>query len=128
MLAFLKKLKKKKDFKKLLFLLFIVVFLFLLILNVKIAWQRKLLSKQVDSLEEEFEGLEIKRNKFSEEMLKSGNEEYLEEVARQDFNLQKEGESVVVFPLEDKESTSTEETENKGNFWQKVLGIFGLGK
>lgn len=127
MVAFLKELKKKFNPIKFLLIVFSIIFIFLLILNIRIIWQRELVKKELDSLKEESSNLEIKENKFSEDFSKTDDKDYLERIARQNLNLQKEGESVVVFPMDSDNSTSSgKNLKTKKNLWQKFIGIFGI--
>lgn len=104
-------------------IILIFVFLaigFLLVSNIKIKQERKKLDLQIESIEKQTEELQKKNEEMKKGISQMEQEEYIEKIAREELNLQKEGEKVVGFilPPEQKEGGG----ENKGtyiqNFWQ----------
>lgn len=87
---------------------------FLVFSNIKIKQNKDRLNAQVAAIEKEIEDLQKKNEGLKEGISRVGDEEYVEEVAREELNLQKEGEKVVGFILPPEQS----EQEQKNNFWQ----------
>ena len=111
--------KNKKEslfFSILLGVLVFVVIGFLIVSNLRINQRRNELNSQLRSLQQELQILEVKKTQLESGLSESLEESYLEEEARERFNLKKPGEEVVaVLPAEEEEG----DMEEKG-FWQKI--------
>ena len=117
--------KRKKDswqiifFSILLGALILVVVTFLIVSNWKINQKRAEYNVQLENLQEQLQLLEIKRQQLQAQTSQTSEEEYLEEQAREKFNLKKPGEEVVaVLPPE--EEGEEPEKGFLGKFWDKI--------
>ena len=100
---------KNKKFQILFCLLGCLVFglCFLLILaNFRASHTRKKLSDQLLELQAKIIELSQEKTKLEGLTEKSNDFEYLEQVARDDFNLRKQGETVVAFPFSNSTTTN----------------------
>ena len=91
---------------------------FLIILNLKINQERAKLQSEIENLAGELQESQSAREELLSKISKAQSEEYLEKVARQDLNLQKEGEKAVAFVMEEK-TEEGEEIEEK-NFLGEI--------
>ncbi|MBZ9572965.1 septum formation initiator family protein [Patescibacteria group bacterium] len=98
---------------------------FLIILNLKINQERAKLQSEIENLQQQLQKSQSIREELLSKISKAQTEEYLEKVARQDLNLQKEGEKAVAFPVIKEEGREEEEVEEK-NFLQKIFEIFKI--
>lgn len=125
-----KRHKKRKSYQKILLSLFSIIFIsgvvgFLFYSSWKTYQQRRELDLRAESLKSEIEALQEKKNELEIMSLQFGKEEYLEKVAREQFNLQKPGEQVVtILPPEEEEKE--EKPEEKKSFWQGILDKLGF--
>ncbi len=103
-------------------LIFILVFL--VIGNLKISQKREELGTEMERLKRGVEKLSQEEGLLQSKISQSQTRDYLERVAREAFNLQKEGEQVVAFPLS--EESPEEKTEENKNLWQKLLEKFKI--
>lgn len=121
-----KKRKKRKNFQDspfFTFFLFTAIFgviILLVVSNFRIQNKRTELTKKVQELSQEVYSLESQKEKLQTDMSQSESEAYLEQIAREKFNLQKEGETAVVIKKEKSEEDEENKTEEK-SFWQKLL-------
>ncbi len=94
--------------------------------NLKLIKKRQELNQDFQSGQNKLESLEQQKEN-SEKMIKAlKSKAYLEEIARERFDLQKPGEKVVAFPLKEAKglaSTTNQENSQTGkqNFWQRFL-------
>lgn len=121
-----RKPKKKKTLKPFVFyIIFIIIFFalaaFFISTNWKIYQRRAELNNKITELEKELEDLEIKNKDFKENINYIQSQDYLEQAAREELDMKKPGEEVVVIQREEKEKE--EEPESK-NWWEKLKGIF----
>lgn len=98
--------------------------IFLINLNLKIRGERVKLQSQLENLKFQLEKFQSEREELLQRISQGRTEEYLEKIARQELNLQKEGEKVVAFPVI-KEKKEEKEIEEK-SFWQNILEIFKI--
>lgn len=120
MLANFSKNKKVRSLKNILkFLLFWFLLLtilgFLAITNIKIKERREKLSGVIKELQKEIAELEKKNDELKAKISQLGTREYLEKVAREQFNLRAPGEEVVVISKYNKEEKKESDnfSENK---------------
>ncbi len=100
---------------------------FLIFQNIKINQKRAKLNSQIEILRKELQELEAKDKLLKAGISQEGDDEYIEKIAREELNYQKEGETTVGFTLPEEANSSAggEEKEEKGfwkNLWQKFLG------
>lgn len=111
-----KKFKKRSSQQTIFFslvwgLLLFLVIAFLIISNWRINQKRSELNLQIRHLQDEIEILEKRKEELKAGISQVSDQDYLEEVAREKFGLQKPGEEVVVVlppPEEEKEAKKEE--------------------
>jgi len=112
--------KEKKEnwmitfFKFSVFILILLAIGFLVFWNIKIKKIKDSLNAQLASIEKEIENLQEKNEALKEGIAHVGDEDYVEKVAREELNLQREGEKVVSFILPE----SKEEKGSGKHLWQ----------
>lgn len=122
MLTKFKKKKKRGKYKDMVFPVFmIIVFVTLIVVlvtaNVKITKKRARLTSQINILKQEIQTLEQRNKDLGAGLSQSGSEEHLEKVAREQLDLKKPGEEVVVIAKEQDQEKEQEEPEEKKNSW-----------
>jgi len=80
--------------------------------NIKIKQTKNKLNIQLAAIEKEIGDIQKKNEGLEEKIAHVGDEDYIEKVAREELNLQKEEEKVVGFIM-----PSLEEEKNSGNYW-----------
>lgn len=99
----------KNTFYSLLFLfLLLTILVYLAVTNIKIMARREKLSLIIADLEKEIKMLEKNNEELKAKMSQLGSREYLEKVAREQFNLKAPGEKVVVIYKDNKETEKKE--------------------
>ena len=85
-------------------------------------YRRNKLLAQINSLEKELQEAQERNALLKEGILKSGQEEYIEKIAREELNLQKEGEKAVAFvlPEEKQEEKKKENIWNPKTWWEWI--------
>jgi len=125
-----KKIRKKDSLRLLLWGIISIISIslivgFLISSNWKVNQRRTELQAKADALKKEIEILEKRNQELRSGISNIQKEDYLEEAAREQFNLKKPGEEVVsVLSPEGKEKK--EETQKEKNFWQKILEKIGF--
>lgn len=115
------KLKKEKNYFNFpIFFLSVFVILFLLISNIKIEKKKSELLRQSNELKEKLQGLEERKKKIEEGILRAQTREFWEEKAREEGYV-KEGEEVIV--IKETIQKSEEEKKNEG-FFEKIYQGF----
>ena len=103
----------------------------LIVANVKTYQKRKQLFLQIETLKAKVEDLKTQNGNLKENIAKSDDEEYNEKIAREELDLQKEGEHVVSFIAPQGESQKSDSSPknflqiwlgNVGNFWSLLAG------
>ena len=95
--------------------------IFLLVNNISIYGKRKAVEKQAENLQKQIQELRAETNILQGSIIQSQQADYLEKIAREQFNLQKPGEKVFAFPsMVDKPAVPATTTE-QGTLWQKIL-------
>lgn len=122
MITFSRRFKKRKN-KKFFFLVLLVllagVFLvFLITLNLKIGQERAKLQRELANLQREIQKSQAGREELISKISRVQSGDYLEKVAREDLNLQKEGEKVFAFVF--KEEAKEGEKDEEETFWEKI--------
>ena len=82
----------------------LLIFVVLLIANIKIYQKKQEFLDQVESLERQIQDLKNSNEHLEQGISKSSDDQYIEKVAREELDLQKPGETVVSFvtaPIED---------------------------
>jgi cell division protein FtsB len=122
MVAKFKKYKKTPKqsifFFTLLGVLVIGVIGFLVFSNFKISQKRAKLNSQIESLRDQVQTLEQRKRELEAGISYQKTDEYLEQVAREKFNLESPGEQAVAFVKEKKEEEGIKEEKN---FFEKFL-------
>lgn len=127
MIAKFKK-SKRLSWKSLIFLIFLgslalTVLGFIVVSNFKINQRRAQLNSQAEQLKKEIQILETKQYELKARLSQTQEEEYLEEEARERFNLKKPGEEVVAILPPENEG---EESKDRGflqEIWEKIKNL-----
>ncbi|MFA5013032.1 MAG: septum formation initiator family protein [Candidatus Paceibacterota bacterium] len=109
-------------------LAFIFLFSYLSFANVKILIARMEAGKNLSELTNTTTGLEKEKDRLNLELGKTGSEEFLEKVAREELGFQKQGEQVIVVRKEesnlDKEPSKTNRLQFVEDFANWIGGLF----
>jgi len=121
---------KRSKIKDIIFYIFITaIFVFLLVAaiysNLRIDSQREQQLKKIEDLQKQIKSLEDKKGELNKAVSQAGSKEYLEEIARKQFNLKSPGEEVVVVSKEneaeeksnDNPEIKTENNNKKKSIW-----------
>lgn len=122
-----KKHKKKNVWQTILFkagaVALILIAILLIISDVKIYQKKRQLTLQIENLKAKIQDLETKNISLKDGIERSDDNQYIEEVAREELDLQKPGEAVVSFVTAEKEPE--QDNEKKKNFFQIWLEKLG---
>ena len=98
---------------------------YLIVANVRVNKRKDKINDQLQNLQKEIGDFNEKNESLKEGILKVGDEDYVEKVAREDLGLQKEGEKVVGFILpEQKAENTNNDFWNPKTWWQKFKDFF----
>ncbi len=97
-------------------LILLAIVVFLLLNNLRIYQKRSELASIVEQLEEKEIELQDKKQELEEQIDKIHSQESLERIAREQLNLIKPGEQVVVIQKQEQEQEKETE-EEKSSFW-----------
>ncbi|NQU82551.1 MAG: septum formation initiator family protein [Parcubacteria group bacterium] len=111
--------------KNLLLVVAVIVLLVVLVFfakqNMRINNKREKLQVELDSLEQRMLELTKEKENLQGTIIQSDEQEYLEEVAREELNLKRVGESVVAFPVVEEQEETEEQDMEQQNLWQKIM-------
>ena len=132
MITSYKKKKKTDSFKNIFFPVLLALFLLLIVgflawTNIKIKQRRENFLSRIEEFKKEVQILEEKNEELKAKISQSGSKEYLEEVAREQFNLKAPGEEVVVVSKEKKKEEVKEEEsqpQELKNWWEWLKSKF----
>jgi len=119
------KKKKKGSFRdKFLFhlggILVIVVAIVLVIANINMYEKSKAFTGQVSDLQQQIQNLKNQNQSLQQGLSQENNDQYIEKVAREELDLQKQGETVVSFVMP--QNQSSKNNAQQTNSWQAWLG------
>lgn len=122
-----KRKKKRKQFKTILFYIFfgsgcLLIASFLFVTNLNIHNKRQELSARIEILTTEVKRLEERNTSLKESAAYVETEDYLEEVARNQLDMKKPGEEVLVIQKEETEKKPEE--EQKESWWDKIKSFW----
>jgi cell division protein FtsB len=109
--------KESLFFSVILTIIFFVVIGFLVVSNIKISQKKNALNARIEVLRQEVQELQQKKHKLESQISQTDMESYLEEQARERFNLKKPGEEVVAFT---KQKSEERDQQEQKTFWQKI--------
>ncbi len=121
--------RKKDNFWKEVFLpavlglLVVVIIGFLIFKSLEVHQRRIQLVSRLESLKERIEELERKKDILQVGISQAEKEEYIEKIAKEELNLQKEGEKAVGFILPEEKR---EDRKREENFWFSEKGLMFL--
>jgi len=95
----------------------LALIVFLSITNWKINQRRSELRTMLDQLKAQVQALEEKNKQLKENISYVQSQDYLEQVAREQLDMKKPGEEVVVIQKEEQES---KETKEKKTWWDII--------
>ena len=129
MIAKFKKNKKIKSIKGKVFSVFLIALVlfiigFIVITNWKINKRRNELTDKISLLKQEVQKLEEKNKELKEKKLDSESEDYLEKVARDQLDLKKPGEEVIVVQKEPAFTKSSSELKKEKSWWDRFKSIW----
>ena len=114
----IKKQRKEKIFLISFSFFFLIVAGFLIFSNWKISQRKKEMLERIQSLRQDIESLNLKKQNLEQGILESEDEGYLEARMR-GFGYQKPGETAVVIK---KDQQAGPEEVSSQNLWQKFMG------
>jgi len=135
MIANLQKNKKGFDWAKnakIIFLwgVLLTMLMFLAVTNIRIYQRREKLKITVENIKKEIEEAKEKNKILEDKIQESGEREYLEKIAREQYNLKAPGEEVAVV-VRDKENASADFQSSassgdalRKSFFQKIISDF----
>ncbi len=115
--------------KWLLLIIFVSFIGFLAVSNVRLLQRRAEVNQQLEVMQGEVARLEEKTVLYRARLAERQDPSYIEQQARERFNLKRPGEHVaVVLPPEEKQrKEGNKRPEEKSNsWWQRILAILGL--
>ena len=110
--------------------LLLAILFFLIVTNIKIYQRREKMKIAISNIKKEIQEIDAKNKNLEKTIRESGNKEYLEKVAREQFNLKAPGEEVaIVLNNEEKAGADILPENNIGNkieksFFQKLASDF----
>ncbi len=107
----------------------VLILVFLIIGNYRLNKQRQDVESTLDKITEKVNEMQEQKEFLQTKISQSQTIEYSEKIAREEYNLKKQGETVVAFPvLEDEaaEPVSVKAMAGEESFWQKFLKKFGF--
>lgn len=112
----------------LVFLIFLVlgIGIFILGLNLKIAKKKEAAEKELNFLKTNLQQLEIQKQEYLKKNSDVKNQDFLEKIGRENFNLQKEGEKVISLPELKEVQKSKKKSEDNKNFFKEFLKKLGF--
>ena len=125
---FNKKQKREFSTNKLLLalgaILFLAIAFSLFYANFKIYLKKQELIKEVDSYQKQIEDIQNKNKTLEEGIVKTDDKDYIEKIAREELDMQIEGENVVAFVMPESSINQEENTETfwSMNFWFGWIG------
>jgi len=120
--------KGAREHNKSFFARFIVLFFVLLIIlfvfGIVREYAKKIeLDKEIVSLQQELDQLKIDKNNFLDSIDSYQSDFFLEQEAREKFNLKKQGEKVVVIPVDKyADNLNKQDQENKQSLVERSMG------
>lgn len=102
MVSNFKKKQKRGGFKRNFYfiaggILFLVASFFLILADIKIYKEKQKLNDQLSGYKKQIEEIENRNKALKEGIVEADNNNYIEKVAREELDLQKQGEKVVTF-------------------------------
>lgn len=97
---------------------------FLIATNVSINKRRKEMTDRIDNLKEEVLILENRNDELKEIKAETEGEDYLEKVARDQMDLKKPGEEVIVIQKEKSVFVETSANKEEKSWWDKIKSIW----
>ncbi len=102
----------------------LILVLALIFADFKIYQKRQSLINQIDAYNKQIEEIKERNESLKEQISKSDDKEYIEKIAREELDMQKEGEAVVSFVMPEQKADEEQTTESffSTNFWFGWLG------
>ncbi len=106
-------------------IIFLIIAAALIFVDFKIYQKKQQLVNQINSYKQQIEDIKKKNESLKEGISKSDDKEYIEKIAREELDMQKEGEKVVSFVMPKQES---EEEQKIESFWSMKFWFGWLGE
>lgn len=103
-------------------ILFLVIIIFLFVKDIEVWREKRKFDKQVKALEDKIMEVKDKNSNLEEAIARSDDKEYIEKIAREELDLQIQGEKVVTFVAPQNKEEKKEQEEN--NFFKVWTGWF----
>lgn len=103
-------------------ILFLVASILLIFADIKIYKEKQKLNAQLEGYKKQIQEIEDRNKALKEGIAEANNNNYIEKVAREELDLQKQGENVVTFIMPPQQ---LKEKKVNSNFWTGwISGIF----
>lgn len=112
---------RAKFFLKIASVLFLATAILFVFFNFKLNQKKKELLGQIDFYKNQIEAVQKRNAELKEGVAKADDSNYIEKVAREELDMQKEGEKVVAFVMPEKKPV---EEKTQQNFWANNF-LFG---
>jgi cell division protein FtsL len=103
----------------------LIAVLALLFTDFKIYQKRQQLISQIDAYKKQIEEIKKRNESLKEQITKSDDKDYIEKIAREELDMQKEGEKVVSFIMPEQKPAA--EAQN-GSFWSANFWFGWIGQ
>ncbi len=98
-------------------ILFLAVSALLIFADIKIYKEKQKLKTQLDVYKKQIKEIEDRNRALKEGIAEANNNDYVEKIAREELDLQKQGEKVVTFIMPPKQEKQEENTPNFFESW-----------
>lgn len=98
----------------------IIVFIFLIIANIRIYQKKQELTLHLKALEKQTQEIKNSNTKLTEGIQKVTDNDYIEKIAREQLNLQKNDETTAVFLMPKLEEEKVENQTQSQNWFSKI--------
>ncbi len=116
----------EKPFLKIGSVLLALISAYLIFSDINIYQRRRQLESQIQAYEKQIEQVKQRNEKLEQGIAQSGEDSYIEKVAREELDMQKPGEKVVAFILPEQKQ---EQQKQEQGFWANWLGwLSGIWK
>jgi len=115
--------KQKRGFSKRNFyfiaggVLFLLASVLLIFVDIKVYKEKQKLTAQLEGYKKQIQEIENRNKALKEGITEANDNNYIEKVAREELDLQKQGEKVVTFIMPSQQQTQEKEPQNFLDLW-----------